>query len=422
MISYSSNILAANLLTFEIITSDEGFGTIQIVDFFNTANKLIDKYIETNHAYQKVQIFFTKTKNDIVEINRPNKRLLNIYFGRKNFELIKNSSKERIKILRALALFKLQENIQNNNSKLDWFFDALDKKLDRKLFPIMYPDNAVFPGLHFVAINKIPISPETIIEYPVLAYDNANYELYSELAESLVNTMFSIKNGDEILRDYLKSICNQRDEIHYNDAEILYSTIINKTSPTKTISSVKEEIAKLLEDKIFDMSVNFFLPAPVNFSAEEWALITNVTYNPKDAPEIKRSCDIEEILEKINEMLSPEAVVNKLLFDLNKLKNYSPYYLRPEIENVISATKTIKPGLTNDDIIYVKDKIRNAKTGFINAIKKQEYLENTLRQKEIEYIPQIKRLTPYLNESDDINKSSIWPELDLYLNRIESQY
>ena len=217
-----------------------------------------------------------KLGHDHGKYNRIKKGILRIYL-KNSYSLITENREVSRALLNTFVLFTLNLSYSKENiEKITWFVSALNRKLDRLVFPVIYPDSGSFPGMHGLLLYGYKLQPDIVINNRVYSNKGVVYKINSEADEILLDSILSLKNGSKILVDYFKSICLEEGT---NNIEVFYSVLSENLK--KPSEECKAFFIKHLNDTAFKLSINSFMPASVKYMTNAFNNACTVSYTSK---------------------------------------------------------------------------------------------------------------------------------------------
>jgi hypothetical protein len=344
-----------------------------------------------------------------IKIIKNKKGGLRIYLN-SSYSLITKGRKVSRTLLRAFILSTLNLSYSKGNiKKINWLVNALNRKLDKKTFPAIYPDSGSFPCIHYLLINGYRLQPDIIINDRAASNKDAVYKINSEADEILLDSILSLKDGRKILVDYLKSVCSEDSK---NNIEVFYTVL------SRNIKLPREEcetsFMKYLNNTAFKLSINSFMPASVKYTTNAFHSACIVSYSPKNSLDTIKECSLENLPEICNSIDYPDKLIQELKMKFVRLNSFSPFFLQKPINGIIKALREFR--LKKEAASFRKNVLLYKKEFAVAATKEIE-IRKLLQEKEKKHVRIPARYDCYFQviDTDDNNLDKLWPELNNYL-------
>ena len=396
-------------IVINILANKENFDYYKIKSLITKINNLTAMSLGRSSLTSLTFNLNKKIKN-IFKIKRDNDSFT-IYLTQ-DYNMLKYCQKLHVKLLKIVVLNSLDIQVTKRNlNNANWLVYAINRKLDRILFPKIYLEKGSFPGIHSLMISECKLTPESIIKYPVPFKDyGPNFIFYSEVCEILLNTVLSVENGQTILAEYFQKLSTKNGE---NDFNLFYN--LYKKDRNILFDKAKQSFDRKLNTIAFDSSMNSYIQAEPKFILKEFTSIFSYSYKLKESSDVIHKGTIDNLPQIIEKMEAPEVLLNHIILKFNRLKKFVPTLFYEPIDGIVSLLKDLQRG---KNIKLYKTKVDKYRNQFRNTAVIEKQIEDLLIEVEGNSIRVPVKYKLFFQVIDDESTflAEIWPDLNNYLD------
>jgi hypothetical protein len=400
-----------NRNSLHLFTKNKDFGFNQIKPYLINAQNLVSYTLNLSFS-SNCRIYLKDSYKKGIKVIKGKNGTLKIYLN-SNYSLITKNRTVSRTLLSAFVLSTLNLSYSKDNiNKITWFVDALMRKWNKQTFPPIYPNNASFPGIHALLLCDYKFQPDIIINNSVSSNKGVVYQINSEAAEILLDSILSIKNGRKILVEYFKRVCTGSGK---NKMDVFYSVLSKNLQLSK--KKCKSFFIKHLNDIAFKSSINLFMPVSVKYATNAFQTACTVSYTLKNSLNIRKECPLEDLPIVWNSIAFPDKLTRKLETQFVHFKSFFPFLLQKPINGMIKSLRKFRE---QKNAKMFKKNVLLYKKEFREAVIKEIKLRKLLRDKEVKHVRVPARYDSYFQviDTDNKNLNELWPELNNYLTNI----
>ena len=331
-------------------------------------------------------------------------------------------------IIASIILKKSSTSGGENTSVIpEWMTHALVRKIERRQQKITIPGTISYPGVHALVLSGTKIDwLEMVTGMPPPEELNA-HEIYKEASEIILDSILRLPEGKQAILDMVELAnkgINKKDLFQ----SVLGKKIYNLESHM-TFSNPESDSNNILQQWLnynFRISsVNTFTPCSATDAEKLFIKAEVVSYRAKtgeeeNAPVEERFCKIEELPEKLDEIINLKSVLIKKQRDLARIAFAIPIPLQ---DYMYKMQKSLDLLLTAKDDKALQETFRkmylHEKQGFYQELERQNQIEVYILKTEATFVPPGYRYYAEINAMKDVKEieRERWPALTKLLDQ-----
>ena len=328
----------------------------------------------------------------------------------------------------ASLILKKSETSKGENFKVipRWMTHALLRKIERRSRKQSIPGTISFPGIHAIVLSGTQVKWLKIVSQTPPAEDSNAYKIYMEASEIILDSILRLPGGNKVILDMIE-LANK----DVNAKDVFVSTVtkklyeIEKHTTFQVDDNADKQILENWLNYTFRISsVNTFTPCDATEAEKLFTKAEIVKYrakmsDKKDAKTEERFCKIEELPDKLKEIVDLKLVILKKQRDLVRVGFSIPILLQDPVYKMQKSMDLLTT-LKKDQF---KKIYKAQKRLFFNALEKQNALEAYILKTEQEFVPPGYRFYAEINAEKDMEKieRARWPALTELMDKKASR-
>jgi len=423
---YGQGRLGGNV---KIFTKKSKRDLAPVRSFFTSADTLISRILPKKRcadiSYSVVLIDKKEFKK--VEILSKDNNALRVYLS-DDITAWQNKNEIFSNIIASAILKKSAVSAGENFEVIPkWMTHGILRKIARRSQRSSIPGTIAYPGIHALVLSGADIDWLGLISSSSFPKDKNAYEIYMEASEIILDSILRLPDGKNLILDIIelsnKSIVS---------VDIFKSVITKKLYEMKSRMDYKipgkENKTPLLNWLNYNFkisSVNTFTPSTATdaeklFLKSELVSYYAKTSDEKNAAPEERFCKIEELPDKLDEIIDLNSVILNKQRDLVRVAFGIPIPLQSSVYSMQRSMDLLLRDQKDQKNIFLK-KYTTAKKMFFNKLEMQNQLEQYMLSVEKEFVPPGYRFYGEITAMKDMDaiKRKRWPELTELMDKCE---
>ena len=350
-----------------------------------------------------------------------------------NLESWQHNDKILSNIIASIILKK--SNVSNGENPAvipAWITYAILKKIDRRQSKAMIPGTVSYPGIHALVLSGTTPYWMSLVTAKTPPNEPSAHEIYKEGSEIILDSIMRLPGGKEAMLDIIE-LANKgikKEDLFQHVFTKKVSELESHIDFTKSKNGSHAVLEKWLEYNFRIASVNTFTPCSPTDAEKLFREAEIVSYQAKinddDANEEKnvktepRFCKIEELPEKLDEIMDLKTVLIKKQRDLARIAFSIPIPLQESMYRIQTSLNLLFNAKDDETLkTTFHEKYLHSKEKFYQGLEKQNKIDAYIFKMEKTFVPTGFRFYAEINAMKEIKgkERAAWPALTELLDK-----